>query len=889
MATIPGVDIQQQSQQLPPQEQPSQEHTASAPMVGNAQDPQNSGGIGKDDQQALIALVRKYKDQWSQNRLVLMQRCTRNLEFFKGNQYISFGPGSTQFSGAGGTWFGDGISNGGHEQNADDTDLYRMCQNFYQMLAVGFIAALCPQVPKSKWMPVDAEIPGDVATAKTAQTLIDIVERDNKESSLLKGQLLYMWCCGAAFRHTRFIVSADRVGTKKQPVFNETETEIMPARMHCYNCGIDSPPAMLRQGGQGQDTLQCRNCGKQLMDDSFYPAVVGPVVQQVGTEEVPQGAVVQDLYNPLEIDCDPAAKNLRETPILNLEVEVHVAALRAAYPDMYSEIKASASSELSANGTIDRIARQQIYSQTNGQTDILSDQKPTLSRTWIQPWAFDLEDDQEFGKRMRQAFPSGVLLINTGETFLNAKEADLNKEWTWAGTHEKFGLYPPAPGDVVVPFQEEYNDLASIMREGIDRCFSGLTLANDDLLGGRSMQGKPLLSGILNGVKLKRIGAPGSMKLSDALYQFEFNLKIQEGMEYLKFKMFNAQMFAMVPPQVYGGQGDPAIETAAGQKQQLGTAMGVLNIYWENIKDEHAAADAIAVECAKDNLTDDVLQVVEEKGGWQNQYVRLDDLQGSVHAYADTDQGLPVTASELRQRWMDLLQAANDKNPVVQAIFDDPTNQEQAADALGVPGMVVPGAAMRNKVMMIIEKLLQAEPIPVIDPQTGLPAIDPQSGKPQLQPSILPTKGIDDNPKAIEVMKQTVWQYFQEKPQLADEKPLGFQNAMLYLFAGIALGNAYNVQDAQAQGSALGAKEGAGMRAAAPPPKPPPQLSPQEQSMLDMVRQDGAEALEDLTKIAGRAPLPKGSSSQAQVAAGNAVLQLAAKVEQIAADKTSIQ
>jgi len=869
--------MQQQSQVIPPQEQPSQEHTSSAPMVGDAQDPQNSGGITEDDQRALIALVRKYRDQWSANRVFLRQRCVRNLEFFKGNQYISFEPGSTQFVG-GGDWFGSGIGNGTHDQNADDTDIYKKCKNFFQMLCVGFIAALCPQVPKSKWMPVNAEELADVATAKAAQILIDIVERDNKEASLLKGQLLYMWNCGAAFRHTRYIVSAERVGTKKEPIYNSTETEIMPARMHCYSCGADNPAG----------TQQCANCGKRMLDDSFYPPVTGPVTQQVGTEEVPQGAVVQNLYSPLEIDADPGASSLLDTPILNLEVEIHIAALRAAYPTMYKEIQASASSVLSSNGSIDRLARQQIYSQTSGQMDILSNMKPTLSRTWIQPWAFDLEDDQEFGVRMRAAFPSGCLLINTGETFLTAKEADLNKEWTWAGTHENFKMFPPAPGDVVVPFQEDYNDLSNILQEGIDRCVSGIILGNDDLIGGNAMQGKRLLPGIINGVKLKRTGAPGSMKLEDALWQFEIELKIQEAMAYCKEQMMDAQMYAMVPPQVYGGQGDPSIETAAGQKQQLGTAMGVLNIYWENLKDEHAAADERAVACAADNLTDDLQDVIEEKDGYQNQYVRLDDLQGSVHAYADTDQGLPVSASELRQRWMDLITAA-ENNPVAAAIFDDPANQEQAADAMGVSGMVVPGAAMRTKVLMVIKKLLQAEPMPVIDPQTGQPAVDPQSGQPKLQPSIMPTKGIDDNPDAVKVGKQTIWQYCQDKPQIADDKPQGFQNILLYLFALIAMGAAYDVQDAQAAGAAEGTKQGAAMQAAAPPPKPPPQLSPQEQNMLSLVRQDGAEAMAAQLKIAETGKLGQGESLQAQTAAANSLIQLAAKVEQIAADKTSIQ
>ena len=173
---------------------------------------------------------------------------------------------------------------------------------------------------------------------------------------------------------------------------------------------------------------------------------------------------------------------------LNLEVEVHVGALRAAYPDMYDQIAASATSELSANGSIDRIARQQVYSQTGTSSSILQDQRPTLSRTWIQPWAFDLEDDQEFGERMRATYPNGLLLVSTGATFLSARDASLTKEWTWAGTHEGFGLYPPSIGDIVVPFQKRYNDMANILHEFMDRCSSGVTLANADLIDTKSIE-----------------------------------------------------------------------------------------------------------------------------------------------------------------------------------------------------------------------------------------------------------------------------------------------------------------------------------------------------------------------------------------------------------------
>jgi hypothetical protein len=178
-------------------------------------------------------------------------------------------------------------------------------------------------------------------------------------------------------------------------------------------------------------------------------------------------------------------------------------------------------------------------------------------------------------------------------------------------------------------------------------------------------------------------------------------------------------------------------------------------------------------------------QVILERGSeFRNDYIRLDDLQGSVHAYADTDQGLPVTAAELRQRWMDLMQAAA-SNPLAQAIFDDPTNQEQAATALGVPNMVVPGAAMRSKVLQIIDRLLNAEAVPVVDPRTGRP-----TG--QVRPTILPDKAIDD----FTVLKQVVRQYCQENSDIPDNNPAGWQNLLAYFTAAVAMETQLRVEAA---------------------------------------------------------------------------------------------
>src|ERR1700761_8313744 len=110
-------------------------------------------------------------------------------------------------------------------------------------------------------MPDDAEELTDVTTAKAAQTLIDIIERQNGEQSMLKQQLLYLYTTGAVFRHTRYVVDGERAGTSRVPVFSETITELAPDRYHCFTCGTTTPSEDLGQP-------RCPNCSRSMGEDS---------------------------------------------------------------------------------------------------------------------------------------------------------------------------------------------------------------------------------------------------------------------------------------------------------------------------------------------------------------------------------------------------------------------------------------------------------------------------------------------------------------------------------------------------------------------------------------------------------------------------------------------
>src|SRR6185437_9758862 len=204
----PTLNITENQPQLPP----SEEATKDAPSRKA-----DSQQVSPDDKKKILKLINDYKMSWFWKRRAIVKRTLKAKEFLKGNQFIGFDPDTFQ-------WF-DAIQeafNSQEDSKIDDLNLYKFATNFYQMLAFAFIAALSAQVPKSRFMPKNAEHDDDIETAKAASTIQEIIERANKIRSLHKQGLLELWTSGCYFKHTRYLVDGDRAGTHKETTVQVT-------------------------------------------------------------------------------------------------------------------------------------------------------------------------------------------------------------------------------------------------------------------------------------------------------------------------------------------------------------------------------------------------------------------------------------------------------------------------------------------------------------------------------------------------------------------------------------------------------------------------------------------------------------------------------------------
>ena len=122
----------------------------------------------------------------------------------------------------------------------------------------------------------------------------------------------------------------------------------------------------------------------------------------------------------------------------------------------------------------------------------------------------------------------------------------------------------------------------------------------------------------------------------------------------------------------------------------------------------------------------------------------------------------------------------------------DPNNIEILQEATGLADWSVPGLAAKERLLDIIQQLLQSEPIESPpgppDPMTGQPA-DP--GPPQ--PSIQPNQTMFDAPFAVQVLRSWLvgdkGREAETAPQ-QNQSPRGFENVLAYTQAWMQIANA---------------------------------------------------------------------------------------------------
>lgn len=716
----------------------------------NAQSPLlEPAGIPQDMQNALRELVRAYELESDAVRRHKVRSWREAEEFWKGNQNIWF---STKDSAWHTPFERDDV-------NREDMPRFDYTVNVYRPWGLSVIAALVQAPPRISYLPVSAESQDDIATAKAASRVAELVARNNKLDVLRVRKAYYLWNEGCFATYIRYVVDGGLFGYHSEPVLAEHSIQVLPDRWECESCGGYTPADDVRAGGiLAGGPVACPHCGLLMGPESFHAAATVQATLPVGTRPVPNGAEKLDCYGPLYFKVPPQAMTQRDCYYFICCEEMHQAVLRAAYPQKADQINDPGAS---GEDTYERIVRLSLADAQGSWNTLPMSRLVTYKRAWLRPEAFWAHCDEAMRARLLQAFPEGCRVEFAGDVFLHAEAERLDDCWVICQGQPGIGMYSDALGADALSIQRQINDSANILAEYREMASAPPILYDARYINGEALTRKRMQPGSYIPVIVENAGVQHSLAsmIEQPVFHVDPNLwndqeRLAEAGEFITGAL----------PSIFGG-GMPSLKTASAYAQSREQAMGRLSLVWKQMRAAEAREMTLAIECFKRNRTEDVEMVVEGHGeDYQSEYIRLGDIRGNVIATPTADEDYPQSFGQIRQSLEAILQT---KDPDLLEIVGAPVNRPIVSRYLGLPDLVDPADDNRSKQFMEIEGLMLSQPVPTTNGS--------------LAPSIPVDVEIDDHAVHIQTIKD--WAVSSKGMQAKAASPAGYENVLLHLMA----------------------------------------------------------------------------------------------------------
>jgi hypothetical protein len=662
------------------------------------------------------------------------------------------------------------------QTSLEDLPRYEFVTNIYQAFGQSIVAVLSQSVPHVRFLPKSPSNEADIATARAATDVIEVVERNNRIEQILAEESFHLWVGGKVGAYVRYVVDGQAFGWHPEPVIEAREKEIKPGRYLCGSCGVETPgervqrvaagsleahslkavplnpdgarvsSAENREGEGAQAGMPvllggktfCPECGALIDSGSWLPPEMITVPEVTGTRNVPNGQEVVTVVGALELKTPPWANEQREYPYLQWQMETHMARLRAAYPHAAGKIGAPVTPDGSAQ--YERLAR---LSQSQGgpltEGGDINQNLITYQRTWLRPWAFYLVEDLERREKLLELFPEGCYVAFAGDAYLESRNESMDEHWrvmhAMPGDGSSNGR--PALGDSLLSVQERFNSLTNLQMETYDYGVPP-TYVDPEAIDVDATQYQSAEPGAIYPAR-PRPGMPlGASFFVPPPAQVPPDL-VQHGQELMGPI---AQFLTGAFPAIFGGSMEGQ-KTASGYAMARDQALGRLGLVWRRIRQFHADVMMLAVECFRKNRSADVeIPVLGSGMEFDSKWIRLADLRGSLVAYPEADEQFPTLWNQKRAV---LLQLMGMKDPSIQQTLAMPENLVLVKQLLGLTELQVPGEDSRTKQVREITVLLEGQPVVRTNLQTGQVVV---------MPSLLPDGFADDHQVELETCKQ---------------------------------------------------------------------------------------------------------------------------------------
>ena len=691
-------------------------------------DPSNAFDLGPNNERledakphlvnALRELVRQYRQEGIVARRHEIRRIRQARLFWQGLQYAWWNPNDMNWHLPFEQRFNDG-------RELEEMPRYQFVTNFYQGFGLSFIAVLSQDVPSVRFYPQSAQSLEDIAAARAASDVAELIERNNQVEHLLTSIGYFLWTDGKLGAYVRYVADGQRFGFHDEQLLEAIEIPLGEDVYACPHCGkevgksklenrnSDSPASSessdeLRvssfdaQSATNNEPVECPGCGGPLTTDDLHKAERVTVPRVVGTRRVPNGQEVISIAGGLELNTPVWANEMHEYPYLQWQAEVHRAKLKAAYPHVANKIESAPSQDAEdVYARVSRLSVEQGLPSIHPGDALLN--LITFDRTWLRPWAFYGIEDEAVRNELLALFPDGCYVAFAGDVYCESRSESMDDHWRVLHALPGDGQNRPSVGDSLVQVQERYNVLSNMQAEtyeyGIPPIYADPQVLDFDALSNqvaepaahfpaRARPGQPLAAGFFQ-------PQPARVPPDMVEHQQELIGPV-------------AQFLTGLFPAIFGGNMED-VKTASGYALARDQAMGRLGLVWRRTKQFYADVLLLAVDCFRKNRPEDAeIPLLGPDGALDARSIRTADLKGNICVHPEADETFPRLKSQQRAVLQQLF-AVND--PLIQEALAEPANIGYIKNVLGLTELVVPGEDSRNKQLREIQQLLASAPI----------------------------------------------------------------------------------------------------------------------------------------------------------------------------------
>ncbi len=739
-----------------------------APLAATQANPygQNNEQLPERLEGALRRLVQQFSFESEGTRRQEVRRIKQAHQFWRGLQYLWWNERDQNWH----LPFEQKLAN---NSSLDDLPRYEFVTNIYQAFGLSLVSVLSQDVPRVRFFPSSAQAEEDVAAAKSATEVAQLVERNNRIGNLIVEEAFNLWTDGKVGAYVRFVVDGQRFGFHPETEIGAREVKIGSDVYVCPDCGAENKAKRGATDEGNNDTTgrSCDTCGALLTEENFVAAELVSVPTAETRQRVPNGQEVVTIVGGLELKTPPWANEMHEYPYIQWNVEVHQARLRAAYPHAADKIGSPVASGSQEYERLARLAQSQGGPLTEGGDTNIN--LITFQRTWLRPWAFFALEDKALRDELLELFPDGAYVAFAGEAYCESRSENMDDHWRVLHALPGDGSSGrPALGDALISVQERFNTLSNLQMEtyeyGIPPIYADSEVLDFDAL--QSQTAEP-------GAHYPARAKPGQ-SLAAGFFQPDAAEVPPDLAEHAAGLMGPvAQFLTGAFPALFGGAMSNN-DTASGYAMARDQAMGRIGLVWRRMKFFHADIMLLAVDCFRRNRPNDVeVTLLGAGAAFESKWIRLADLKGNLFSYPETDEQYPTLWSQQRAV---LLQLLANPDPQMQAILAHPENTALIKRLIGLEEFVIPEEESRTKQYREIAQLV-AE-MPVVHRQDVTAAAGPAAAAASpggldaevILPSIMPDEFADNHVVELEICMR--W-FSSDAGQVAKiEAPLGYAN-----------------------------------------------------------------------------------------------------------------